>query len=125
MSTYRNNWSNDEVFGIEFLFSILLSVVYYIAIIDIRLEKEEIFPFLIASYNAVLAIAFPSFSGGNMLKLFAGLNKDVGFVLCSIGGQVLGILLGAALYRFFLCDNEAMEKKERAVNAHETKQMGL
>jgi hypothetical protein len=99
--------------------------VYHIAIIDIRLEKEEIFPFLIASFNSVLAIAFPDFCGGNMLKIFSGLNKDVGFVMCSIAGQILGIMIGAVLYRYFLCDNAAMEKKEKAVNAHETKQMGL
>ena len=103
----------------------MLSIVYYIAIIDIRLENEDIFPFMIAAYNATLAVAFPSFGGGNMLRLFAGLNDDVGFVLCSIAGQLVGIFLGAAIYKFVLCDNEAMEKKEKAVNEHQTKQMGL
>ena len=125
MSKYKNTWQNDEVFGIEFIFSITLGIVYYISIIDIRVENENIFPFTIAAYQATLAVAFPNFAGGNMLRLFAGLNKDVGFVLCSIAGQILGITLGAVLYRFFLCDNESVEKKEKAVNAYETKQMGL
>ena len=125
MSYYHNIWENEEVFGIEFIYSILLGFVFYVAIIDIRVEGENIFPFVIASFNAVLAIAFPSFGGGNMLRLFAGLNKDVGFVLCSVAGQVLGITFGALLYRFVFCDNDNMERKEKAVNAHETKQMGL
>ena len=125
MSTYTNNWANEEVFAIEFIFTIMLGFIFYVAIIDIRVENENIFPFVIASYNAILAIAFPGFGGGNMLRLFAGLNKDVGFVLCSIAGQILGTTLGALLYKFVFCDNSKMEEKEKAVNAHQTKQMGL
>ena len=125
MSHYHNSWENDEVFGIELFYSIMLGLVFYVAIFDIRLENENIFPFVIASFNACLAIAFPNFGGGNMLRLFAGLNSDVGFVLCSIGGQLVGITIGAVIYKFFICDNKSMEEKEKAVNEYETKQMGL
>ena len=125
MSKYLNTWENDEVFGIEFIYSIMLGIVYYVAILDIRVENENIYPFVIASFHATLAIAFPQFGGGNMLRLFAGLNSDVGFVLSSIAGQLLGITIGAVFYKFMLCDNKTIEEKEKAVNEHETKNMSL
>ena len=123
MSKYHNNWGNGEIFFIELIIGIAVALVYYIAVIDVSMKTEYSYPYMISCIYAGITLAFPEFCSGNFLRLFTGLNTDVGFILCSVGGQLLGNLAGALAYKFLFCRNKEFKSKEDAVNENETKKM--
>lgn len=123
MSKYNNIWNSDEIFAIELITGFVLSIIYYVGFIDLRTEKEQVYPYVMAGTYAAITIALPSFGSGNMIRLFAGLNDDAGFVLASIAGQLAGTLGGSMMYKYLFCDNKNIERKERAVNENDTKKM--
>lgn len=121
MSHYTNIWSNDEVFAIELFMSFFIAIVFFSATVDLSQEKTFIYPFSIAGIYAAMVLALPTFGNGNMIRLFVGLNDDVGFVLCSIAGQIVGTLGGAFFYKFVLCNNKKRELQEQEINEEQNK----
>lgn len=125
MAKYTNVWENDEIFAMELFMSFFISIVFFSSTVDSSQEKTFVYPFTVAGIYTAMVLALPNFGNGNMLRLFTGLNDDVGFVLCSIAGQIIGTLGGAFFYKFLLCNNNKRDQQEQEVSENQNKTLGV